>query len=320
MIIVTGAAGFIGSALVWELNQQGVTDILCVDNLDSITGNKNLSKRSFKDYIERKRLLKVLPDFRNIEAIVHMGACSSTTVTDRTFVMEINTEYTQRLWEWCTENRVRFIYASSAATYGAGEFGYDDDFDSEKLRPLNLYGESKVLFDRWALKQNKTPPGWAGVKFFNVYGPQEYHKEDMRSVVCKAFDQIKKTGKLQLFKSYKPEYADGGQMRDFVYIKDATFWMWQMLQNSTVSGIFNMGYGKARTWNDLAENVFIGMGKPINIEYIEMPPNIRDQYQYFTEAKMEKLLETGCIGPQWSLEDGIQDYVQNYLMQSDPYL
>lgn len=321
MIIVTGAAGFIGSAFVWELNRQGWNgDILCVDNFESIEGLKNLSKQTFKNYVERKTLLKVLPDLKNIEAIVHMGACSSTTVTDRNYVMEINTDYTRTLWNWCTKNGVRFIYASSAATYGDGTLGYDDEFDSNKLKPLNLYGESKVLFDRWALGQTETPPSWVGLKFFNVYGPHEYHKEEMSSVIYKAFHQINQTGKLKLFKSYKSEYPNGGQMRDFVYIKDVTFWIWQILQNTSITGIFNMGFGQARTWNDLAENVFINMGKPKSIEYIEMPENIRNQYQYFTEAKIDKLLKAGCDKPQWNLENGIQDYVQNYLMQEDPYL
>ncbi len=319
MFIVTGATGFIGSAMVWELNQQGIDDIVCVDVDASSAGNKNLAKRQYKNYVPKDKLIQFLNEnSKNIECIFHIGACSSTTVTDRKFVMETNFEYSQKLFNWCAENKCRFIYASSAATYGSGELGYDDQIDSELLKPLNLYGESKVLFDRWTVKQSFD--SWVGLKYFNVYGPQEYHKNDMASVVFKAFKQITETNQLKLFKSYNATYADGEQMRDFVYVKDVTYWMWEIYQNPSISGIFNMGYGKARTWLDLAQGVFVNMKKPVQIDWIDMPDNIRDQYQYFTEAKMQKIFKAGASLPQWSLEDGIQDYVQNYLMQADPYL
>lgn len=321
MYIVTGATGFIGSAMVWELNQQGVSDIICVDVGEDVSCSKNLIKRTYSKYVTKNDLLLFLnQNSKKIKGIFHMGACSSTTVTDRDYVMETNLEYSQKLFQWAQENNCRFIYASSAATYGAGELGYNDNLDSELLKPLNLYGESKVLFDRWIHTQKIYPAGWAGLKFFNVYGPQEYDKGNMASVVFKAFKQIQETSSLRLFKSNDPKYADGAQMRDFVYIKDITLWMWQIMQNDSIIGIFNMGYGRARTWLDLARNVFMNMGKHVNIEWIEIPDNIKNQYQNFTEAQIGKLLQAGASKPQWSLEEGIQDYIQNYLLQADPYL
>jgi ADP-L-glycero-D-manno-heptose 6-epimerase len=249
-----------------------------------------------------------------------MGANSSTTETDAQHLWENNTFYTQRIWEWCTKYKKNFIYASSAATYGAGELGYDDFLDSEQLRPLNLYGESKVKFDRWAVKQGTAPPHWYGLKFFNVYGPNEYFKGPMTSVPYKAFHQIRENGALKLFKSYRPEYKDGEQMRDFVYVKEVTGWMCELMEKTPTSGIYNMGFGRPRTWNSLGEAAFSAMQLKTNIQYIDMPENLRGQYQYFTEANMAKWLKAGMSAPKWSLEDGVRDYIQNYLSKGDAVL
>ena len=242
-----------------------------------------------------------------------MGANSSTTETNWEHLYENNTLYTQRLFEWCTLHKKGFIYASSAATYGAGELGYDDLTDSEKLRPLNLYGESKVQFDRWAMKQSLVPPKWYGLKFFNVYGPNESHKGAMSSLVFKAYFQIQKTGRLQLFKSYLPDYKHGEQKRDFVYVKDVAQWIFELMSSNAQSGIYNMGYGQSRTWVDLATSVFKAMQKPVQIDFIDMPESLKNQYQYYTEARMNKWRGQNLSEPRWSLELGIQDYVQNHL-------
>ncbi|WP_374031360.1 ADP-glyceromanno-heptose 6-epimerase [Bdellovibrio bacteriovorus] len=246
-----------------------------------------------------------------------MGACSSTTETNKEFLWENNTYYTQRIFEWCAEHGKSMIYASSAATYGAGELGFDDTTDPEKLRPLNLYGESKVLFDRWAVKQTKTPPHWYGLKFFNVFGPNEYHKGAMSSVAFKAYNQIKDTGALGLFKSADPNYKDGEFMRDFVYVKDVTGWMAELMDKKPKNGVYNMGFGKPRTWLDLASGVFKAMGKDMKINWLEMPENIRGQYQYFTEAKTDKWLAAGMSPAKWPLEKAVADYIQNYLSKDD---
>ncbi|MFW5501000.1 MULTISPECIES: ADP-glyceromanno-heptose 6-epimerase [unclassified Maridesulfovibrio] len=323
MYIVTGGAGFIGSAMVWKLNQMGIDDILIVDNLAKTDKWKNLVNLRYEDYIHRDQFFKFIlegDDPFKTDAVIHMGACSSTTEQDADFLMENNYRYTQMLCRFCLQHDVRFINASSAATYGDGQFGFDDDHAGiDRLKPMNMYGYSKQLFDLWA-KRGGVLDKLVSLKFFNVFGPNEYHKDDMKSVICKAFNQIGETGEMKLFKSYKPEYPHGGQKRDFVYIKDCVDVMWWFLQNPQANGIFNIGTGQAREWNELARSVFAAMDVEPNISYIEMPETIRDKYQYFTQANMSKLVEAGYDKPFTSLEDAAKDYVQNYLAQEDPYL
>lgn len=322
MIIVTGANGFIGSAFVWELNQQGITEITCVDTVDTKIRPGPLSNRKYSQFLLKDQIWDYLksPDAQKVTWIIHMGANSSTTEKNWDHLLENNTMYSERLFQWCADNKKNLIYASSAATYGAGELGYDDTMDSNQLKPLNLYGESKVLMDRWAVAQKNTPPHWYGLKFFNVYGPNEYHKNDMASLVYKAYQQILTTGELKLFKSYKPEYKDGEQMRDFVYVKEVTGWMAELMKKTPASGIYNMGAGRARTWVDLAHAAFSSLKREDNVKFIEMPDNIKNQYQYFTESRMEKWLKNGMSPSKWSIEDGVKDYIQNYLTQQNPYL
>jgi ADP-L-glycero-D-manno-heptose 6-epimerase len=255
-----------------------------------------------------------------ISAILHMGACSSTTERDADYLWKNNFLYTRTLAEWAVQRNIRFIYASSAATYGDGKQGFSDDNNKiNLLKPINMYGYSKQLSDLWVLRK-KLESKMAGIKFFNVFGPNEYHKGDMTSVIFKAFHQIKETGKVKLFKSYKKEYKDGGQMRDFVYVKDCVNVMWWLFNNPMANGIFNLGTGKARTWNDLIKAVFAAMKKKTNIEYIAMPEALRNQYQYFTQAEMKKLRSAGCPVKFSSLEDSVRDYVVNYLQKTDPHL
>ena len=324
MIIVTGGAGFIGSAFIWRLNQEGIDDIIIVDRLSTDDKWKNLVNRRFVDYIHKDEFLQMVCADQvpfEISAIIHMGACSSTTERDADYLWKNNYLYSRRLAEWAMKRNIRFIYASSAATYGDGTLGFSDDHSKiSKLKPINMYGYSKQLFDLWVLK-NKLENKIAGIKFFNVFGPNEYHKEEMTSVIFKAFYQIKETGKVRLFKSYKKEYPDGGQMRDFVYVKDCLDVMWWLFNNQKVNGIFNLGTGKARTWNDLIKAVFAAMRRKTNIQYIEMPESLRDQYQYFTQAEMNKLKAAGCPVEFSSLEDSVRDYIGNYLQQqADQYL
>lgn len=316
LILLTGGAGFIGSCFLWKLNQMGEKDILVVDQMDSDIKKKNLDNKNYADYFDKDAFIKDIqkgkkPD--KVKAIFHIGACSSTTETDADYLEKNNYEYSKTLAEWALKENIPFYYASSAATYGDGSLGYsDEDKHSIKLAPLNLYGRSKQLFDLWLIT-NDLSDKVVGFKYFNVYGPNEYHKENMRSLVVKAYEQIKKDGKIRLFKSYKPEYKDGEQKRDFVYVKDAIDVMWWFYQNQKAKGIFNLGAGKAQTWNDLANAIFSALKMKPNIEYIEMPEEIKDKYQYFTEADLNKLEKTGIGHEFFSLEDGVKDYVQNYL-------
>jgi len=323
MIVVTGGAGFIGSVVVWKLNTQGFDDIVIVDSLGTSEKWKNLVDRRFADYLDKEDFLELVLDDDlpfEVEAIVHMGACSSTTEQDADYLMENNYRYTAQLARWAVENDVRFIYASSAATYGDGSLGFsDDDSTSVQLRPINMYGYSKQLFDLWALR-NGVESKITGIKFFNVFGPNEYHKGDMRSVIHKSFGQIRETGKVKLFKSHRPDFHDGEQKRDFIYVKDCADVIWWFLENREVTGLFNLGTGNARTWNDLTKAVFAAMGIKPEIEYIEMPEAIRPHYQYFTEAQMGKLQAAGCPVKTMSLENAVSDYVQNYLKKGSRHL
>lgn len=323
MIVVTGGAGFIGSAFVWKLNAEGIDDIVIVDRLGRSDKWKNLAKRRYADYIHKDEFLKMISaddvPFKT-RALIHMGACTSTTERDADYLTENNYRYTCRLAEWALKNNIRFVYASSAATYGDGSLGFsDDDSLTRTLRPINMYGYSKQLFDLWVLR-HQADQRMAGLKFFNVFGPGEYHKGDMASVVYKAFHQIREKGKVRLFKSHRAPYGDGEQMRDFVYVKDCVEIIWWLLERREVTGIFNLGTGHARTWNDLVKAVFSAMKIESQVEYIDMPPDIRDQYQYFTEAKMDKLRKAGCPVEFRSLEDAVYDYTVNYLRKTDPYL
>ena len=313
MIVVTGAAGFIGSCLVAELNSRGRYDLIVVDE---ITGEddpkkKNLAGKRYQRYYDKAEYLKLLKrdqfDF-DVDRILHMGACSSTTLQDADYFQKNNFEYTCTVAQWALKNEARLIYASSAATYGAGELGYrDDESMIPRLKPLNLYGESKQKFDEWVLAHGHQDK-MVGLKFFNVFGPNEYHKEDMRSVVSKSYDRVVTEGKIRLFKSYDPRYKDGEQLRDFIYVKDAVDVVMYLMDNPAINGIFNLGTGKARTWNDLAQALFAAVGKTAEIEYMEMPESLRSRYQYFTQADMVKLHKAGYHKVFTSLEDAVKDY------------
>jgi ADP-L-glycero-D-manno-heptose 6-epimerase len=313
-VIVTGGAGFIGSAFVWRLNREGVDDVLIVDRLGTDMKWKNLVPLRFTDIVAPEVLLgdpgRFAPD-----AIVHMGACSATTERDADYLLENNYRYTRTLAEWATLHGVRFIYASSAATYGDGEQGFDDDpARIPHLAPINMYGYSKQLFDAYALRTGLLDK-MVGLKFFNVFGPNEYHKVGMVSMVYRAFHQAQAEGVVRLFRSYRPEYPDGGQVRDFIYVKDVVDAMyWLLAARPNVNGLFNLGTGTARSWNDLANAVFAALGKPPKIEYIPMPDALVGQYQYFTEAKMDRLRAAGCPVEFGSLEGSVSDYVRGYLL------
>ncbi len=317
MIVVTGGAGFIGSALVWKLNSRGIEDILIVDKLGTTEKWRNLVSLKYLDFQEKSEFINKLESGYykgSISAILHMGACSSTTETDADYLMENNFHYSLRLARWWKNHQnTRFIYASSAATYGDGEFGYTDDYSVlDKLRPLNMYGYSKHLFDCYAYRE-----GWlkkiTGLKFFNVFGPNEYHKGEMRSLINKAYSRVRDEGVMSLFKSYNSQYQDGQQKRDFIYIKDVVEMVLFFMDNPDIGGLLNIGTGNARSWNDLANAIFRAVNKPATIEYVEMPLKLRDKYQYFTQADQRRLQSIGCNHKCMSLEDAIKDYVCNYL-------
>lgn len=313
-IIVTGGAGFIGSAFVWRLNQLGYDDILIVDRLDETDKWKNLAPLRFADYIDADDFIDELGDFKKSGAILHLGACSSTTETDSDYMIRNNFQYTKDLAEWAVDHSIRFIYASSAATYGDGSAGMNDGTDElHGLRPLNVYGYSKHLFDQYATR-NGMFDSIVGLKYFNVFGPNENHKGDMRSLVNKAFDQINTTGKLQLFKSANLDYDDGEFGRDFVYVKDAVNMTLHFLENKT-GGLFNVGSGRMNTWNSLAAAIFKALDRPTNVEYVDMPKHLRDRYQYHTQADLTRLREAGYTAETTPLNEAVADYVQNYLMR-----
>lgn len=323
MIVVTGGAGFIGSAVVWELNRQGLTDILIVDDLGTSQKWRNIAPLHFSDYMHHDEFITNVRAgqwLNNITTIFHMGACSSTTEDDVEYLMSNNYHYSRTLCFAALRAKARFINASSASTYGDGSLGFKDDPELvPNLRPRNPYALSKQMFDLWLLNggQLKQVPS---VKFFNVYGPNEYHKGDMRSMVCKGFNQIKETGAMRLFRSYRPEYPDGGQARDFIHVKDCAKLLVWLMEHKEVNGFLNLGSGQARTWNDLAKAVFKAMNVPEEIEYIEMPAGLRFGYQYHTEADMSWLARAGYDQPFMSLEQGVADYVRNYLATDDPFL
>lgn len=315
-VIVTGGAGFIGSCIIRELNDFGVEDIIVVDNIASTDKWKNLVNKKYIRYYNKNNFLNELYNFKDFDYIIHMGACSATTEKDFDYLNINNVEYTKTLWNFCVENKIRFIYASSAATYGDGRFGFDDKNEITDLIPLNGYGYSKQLFDIWAKKQTKKPLQWVGFKFFNVYGPNEYFKGSMASVIMHGYNSIKKSNRIKLFKSYKEGYGDGEQKRDFIYVKDICKVIKFMIENKEVSGLFNLGTGEARSFYDLAKATFNALSLNENIEFIDMPENIKEKYQYFTQAEMDKLRKVGYNDKFYSLEEGIKDYVQNYLEEN----
>jgi len=328
MIVITGGAGMIGSIIAWHINTKlDRDDLVIVDRVTHEEQWQNLAHRKYEQYLDKDQLMSWLEGPRNIEAIIHMGAISATTEKDFNKLVADNIHYSQDLWNWCASNNVPFLYASSAATYGAGNKGYDDA-SINNLRPLNAYGYSKHFFDQWALRhaaENQfAPTSWAGFKFFNVYGPNEYHKERMASVAFHTFNQFSQTGTMKLFKGTKTGVEDGMQMRDFVYVKDAASVVVHFLNTAlnnkpAPNGIYNIGTGKARSFKDLATAVMTSMEKTPDITYIDMPNDLQGKYQYFTEANMAKLRTAGYSPPFTSLEDGVKDYVQNYLMQEDRY-
>jgi ADP-L-glycero-D-manno-heptose 6-epimerase len=316
MIVITGAEGFIGSCLVAKLNELNYNDLILVDDFDTCTNrNLNLLGKRFTAKIERKNFFDWLRTNANqVQFIFHIGARTDTTETDEKIFKELNYDFSISLWNICVNEGIPLVYASSAATYGEGENGYDDDESKlNLLKPLNPYGKSKNDFDKWAVNQEKQPYFWAGLKFFNVYGPNEYHKGRMASVIFHSFNQIKEFGKVKLFKSHKPDYANGEQMRDFIYVKDLCDVCIFLLENRKKSGIYNLGTGQARTWNDLANAIFKAMDLPSNIEYIDIPEDIRGKYQYFTEANMTKLKNIGYKKEFTNVENAVNDYVNNYL-------
>lgn len=316
MIVVTGALGFIGSCLVAKLNDLGITRIIVVDDFTQTHKEHNLVGKKFLQRIDRSIFIDWLKENgREVEFVYHLGARTDTTEFDKSIFDTLNLKYSKDVWSWCTHFKIPLVYASSAATYGLGEHGYNDDHRVvEKLEPLNPYGDSKNDFDKWVLEQKLVPPFWAGLKFFNVYGPNEYHKGRMASVVLHAYRQINKTGEMKLFRSHDERYANGEQKRDFVYVKDVVNVCYFLRDQGPKSGLYNLGCGKARTFRDLAVSTFKAMNREVDISYIDTPEDIRDKYQYYTEANINKLISAGYSDGFHSLEEGIKDYVQNYLI------
>ena len=326
MIILTGGGGMIGSMIAWHLNtQMNFDDFVIVDDLINEQQENNFNKRKFIEYIAKDDLKKYLNDKKNVSAVIHMGAISATTESNFNRLLQSNIRFSQALWHWCAENKVPFIYASSAATYGNGSVGYDDnESELDKLSPLNAYGYSKHFFDRWVQlelsKNQPTPPQWCGLKFFNVYGPNEYHKGRMASVAFHAFNQFKETNQIKLFKSEHPSYADGMQVRDFIYVKDAVKIVIFFLNNNNFSGLYNVGTGNAETFKALAEALLINTkGQPDDIKYIEMPNDLKGKYQYYTQATMNKINSIGFNDNFMNLKEGVTDYLESYLLTSDRY-
>ena len=315
MIVVTGAAGFIGSCLVAQLNAERFIDLVLVDDFSDQEKMKNLDGKDYRHKVHRNEFIQWLnQNHEAVQFIFHLGARTDTTEFNEVIFDELNLNYSKAVWEACVKHGLPLVYASSAATYGGGEHGFNDDHGSvEKLKPLNPYGDSKQQFDLWVLDQPQTPFFWAGLKFFNVFGPNEYHKSRMASVVFHAYNQIQKTGKMSLFRSHNPDYMDGEQLRDFIYVKDVAKVCMYLMRNRSESGIFNLGSGTARTFKNLVSATFKAAGKPEVIEFIDTPLDIRDKYQYFTEAEMGKLREAGYNKPFTSLEDGVAEYVSDYL-------
>jgi len=321
VILVTGAAGFIGSCMVGYLNRKGYNNIIIVDDFDDDAKKHNYEDKKIVARIDRNELFDWLGNHpMQIDFIFHLGARTDTTEFDYAVLEKLNVDYSKKIWNYCVEKNIPLVYASSAATYGGGELGYKDDHELPyKLNPLNPYGKSKNEFDKWVLKEKKQPPFWAGLKFFNVYGPNEYHKERMASVIFHAFNQIRSSGKVKLFRSHKPEYKDGEQLRDFVYVKDVVDICYWLMNEKPASGLYNLGTGKARTFKDLVTAIFKSLDKEPVIEYIDTPLDIRDKYQYFTEADMSKLRNVGYKEGFYSLEEGVATYVKNFLIEKKYY-
>lgn len=319
MIVITGSAGFIGSCLVSKFNHEGISDLVLVDDFSKHEKDENLKGKKFKLKLERDLFAEWLKaNAGDVQHVIHIGARTDTTEFNVELFNKLNLNYTKTLWTICSEHNIPLIYASSAATYGLGEHGYKDDEQKiSLLKPLNPYGDSKNDFDKWAIVQNQSPPNWQGLKFFNVYGPNEYHKARMASVIFHAYNQIKNTGKVKLFRSHNPEYKDGEQLRDFVYVKDVVNVIWFLYKNKPTNGIYNLGSGTARTFLDLAKSTFKALNVTANIDFVDTPIDIRDKYQYFTEADMQKLKSVGYTTPFTSLEEGVNDYVKNYLVSQN---